>query len=332
MRAAANLVLAIAFTLLAGGCPQGSPEPGGSADIDPVDDGSAGGGSIIIDTAKTGILITTPVGAASGVYDLYDATGTVKLDVALDTGEIEEVDAGTYVLKRYFSEFVWASGVTVVPGAVTEIRFGALNVTAVAGSREATYDIWDAANTTVLIRAQSDNTIVPLPPGAYFIHEYFNDGFVWASSAQVIADQVTTIPLGAFQLTMGTDWANPSYDVYAADGVTLLARPKSANELVPLPAGSYVIFAYFSESFRYANIDVQAGAVTTFSMGAIQYNGGESSYDIYDASGTKLLVRPASRGDRRSVPPGTYVLKDYFSEVVLAAGVVVSAGAVTTVP
>ena len=328
MQRAPFVVVAGFLGLLAGGCPQAGPTENAG---DGIDNANVNGGSS--GTSKTGILITTPAGAEIGLYDVYDASGTTKLEAAFGTGEVEEVPAGTYVLKDYFSDvFVFATGVTVVSSAITEVAFGAINVVTVSGSNEATFDIWDAAGTTLLMQAESDNTILPLPPGTYVIKEYFNADFVWASNVQVVAGQVTTIPLGAFQLKMGADAANPSFDVYAADGLTLLSRPKTANELVPLPAGAYAIFDYFNDQFRYVNIDVPAGAVTTFEMGAIQYNGSESSYDIYDATGTKLLDRPASRGDKRPVPPGTYVLKDYFSDVVLAAGVVVSAGAVTTVP
>lgn len=336
MRAAWILPVTLFATLLPAGCPNGA------AVVDPAATGTDAGGSITTgggsgggsgEASKTGIFVSTPAGSDTGLYDVYDATGTTKLEAAFGTGEVEELPAGTYVLRRYFSDaFVFATGVTVVAGAVTEVPFGAVNVVTVAGSNEATYDIWDAAGTTVLARAQSDNTILPLPPGTYVLKEYFNDGFVWASSVQVIAGQVTTISLGAFELRMGADWDSPSYDVYAADGVTLLSRPKSANQLVPLPAGAYAIFDYFNEAFPYSNVTVAAGQVTTFEMGAILYTGSESSYDIYDASGTVLLDRPASRGTPRAVPPGTYVLKDYFSDVVLESGVTVSAGAVTTVP
>lgn len=336
MRAAWILSITAFASLLTGGCPDGAgvvDTTGTGTDVSTggtAATGTPGGGAG--EASKTGILVSTPTGAVTGLYDVYDATGTTKLEAAFGTGEIEELAAGTYVLKRYFSDaFVFATGVTVVAGRVTEVPFGAINVVTVAGSNEATYDIWDAAGTSVLTRAESDNTILPVPPGTYVLKAYFNDGFVWASNVQVIAGDVVTITLGAFELRMGADWESPSYDVYAADGVTLLARPRSANELVPLPAGPYAIFDYFNGAFRFADVTVAAGQVTTFEMGAILYTGNESSYDIYDASGTVLLDRPASRGTPRAVPPGTYVLKDYFSDVVLASGVAVSAGTVTTV-
>ncbi|MBL8879741.1 MAG: hypothetical protein JNG88_11535 [Phycisphaerales bacterium] len=325
------------------GCPQT-----GSVESDTTDAGNAsnatqgsgnggsstsgsGGGSTQTES-KTGIFISTPAGATGGLYDIYEGSGTTPVRQALDTNEIEEVDPGTYLLTRYFNtDFVYAVDVKVVAGAVTEVAFGALNVTTVADSDEATFDIWDAAGAKVLTRAQSDNTILPLPPGTYVIREYFNDVFSWAVNVQIVAGQVTTIPLGAFYLKSNEDWANANYDVYAADGATLLSRPKGINRQIPLPAGSFVMVDYFNDAFPFANVQVAAGAVTHFELGAILYNGGESNYDIYDASGTKLLERPGSRGAPRGVPPGTYVLKDYFSDVVLADGIEVSAGVVTEV-
>jgi hypothetical protein len=283
---------------------------------------------------QTGILVTTPAGSVEGLFDLFDATGTTKLSAAHGTGTFYEVPAGTYVLKEYFSDvFIYASAVTVVPGAVTQVPLGAVQLVTVAGSNEATFDIWDATGATMLTQAESDNQILPLPPGTYVLKRYFNEAFVWASEVVVVAGEVTTITMGAFELKHGADWIDPFYDVYAADGTTLLHRAYSANERVPLPAGTFTIFAYFNETFAYArDVVIQPGQTTTFEMGAIQYNGSESNYDIYDASGTVLLDRPTSRGEKRPVPPGTYVLKDYFSDDVLAAGVTVTAGAVTTVP
>lgn len=328
----AGVVLALTPLMMCG-CPQ-VPDAAADATAGEMESGTPGAdGNLGANAAKTGILVSTPIGSTGGIYDLFDATGTTRLQFALDTDTIEEVAPGTYVLKEYFNDdFVYAADVKVVKGAVTDLAFGALNVTTVPGSIEATFDIWDAAGTKLLSRAKSDNTVRPLPPGVYVIKEYFNDDFTWASGVQINAGAVTTVPLGAFRLNLGDDWGNPSYDVYAADGVTLLSRPKSANELVPLPAGSFVIYDYFNDQFRYADVQVAAGLVTTVQMGAILYTGGESNYDIYDGSGARLLDRPASRGAKRSVPPGTYVLKDYFTDVVIAAGVVVVPGAVTSVP
>jgi hypothetical protein len=162
---------------------------------------------------------------------------------------------------------------------------------------------------------------------------YFNAPLVYANNVTVVAGQVTTVTLGAFELTQGQDWSKPSYDVFAEDTTTLLSRPESANTLVPLPAGTYVIRDYFNDRFTYASgAQVSAGQVTTFNMGAILYTGSEAKYDLYDASGTMLLEQPGSRDERLPVPPGTYVLKDYFSDDVLATNVVVTAGQVTTVP
>ena len=283
---------------------------------------------------KTGILLMTPAGSVAESYDLYDATGTVLLHQALSTDELEEVDPGTYVLTEYFNdEFVYANAVMVNAGQTTTIELGAVDVVTAPGSQEATYDIYDSTGTAVLTDAESSDTIRPLPAGTYVIKRYSNPDFTYAEDVIVSAGQVTTISMGAFELVTGVDWSDSSYDVYAADGMSLLSRPESVNKLVPLPPGSYAIKAYFNDAFVYtSSTQVSAGQTTRFEMGAILYTGAEASYDIYDASGNTLLDRPVSRGEARPAPPGTFVLKKYFSDDLIASGVMVNAGGVTTVP
>ncbi len=303
--------------LIVGGCAGGAP----------------GGGGDMQDENPTGILVTTPAGSAADTYTLYDAAGTTMLEAALSMGEVEEVDPGRYVLTAYLNEaFVYATDVVVVAGQTTVVPFGAVNVVTVPGSEQTTYDIYEATGANLLDRAETDD-IQPVPPGTYVLTAYFNAPLVYADNVVVTAGQVTTVTLGAVELTMGEDWSSLFYDVYAADGTTLLSRPESANELAPLPAGTYVIKDYFNELFTYASgVQVTAGQTTTFAMGAILYTGSEANYDLYDASGNQLLVRPGSQNEALPAPPGSYVLKDYFSDDVLATAVTVTAGQVTTVP
>lgn len=281
----------------------------------------------------TGILIRTPAGSVARTYSAFDATGTTMLYAALSMGQVQSVAPGRYVLTAYLDQsFVYATGVVVVAGATTRIEFGAVNLVTVAGSEEATYDIYGSTG-QLLTRAQSDNTILPLPPGTFDLTAYFNAPLVYGDNVVVTAGNVTTVTLGAFELTAGTDWVSPTYDIFAANGSTLLARPEWVNTLVPMPAGTYVVKDYFNDLFPYATgVRVNARETTRFAMGAILYTGIEPVYDVYDASGTQLLDRAAFRNDKLPVPPGTFVLKDYFSDVVLAVGVTAASGQVTTVP
>lgn len=320
------------FTVIAivaaaiGGCPQGqsSDADGGNADGD-------GGG--VANEAKTGIRVTTPAGAETALFDVYRATGAERVEQAQGSGEIVELPPGAYLLTEYGTEFLYASNVVVVAGQITDVALGALLVTTPEGTPNGSYDIYDDASDTLLVRPASLEAVRPLPAGTYRIRDYFNESFVYAEGVAVSAGEVSTIPLGAIHVISVNGDGRASYDVYDESGQNLLDRPSSSDELRPAPAGTYVLREYFNEAFDYANgLVVRPNEVTVLRLGAIVYGGAEPSYDIYDASGTTLLARPSSRGDTRHVPAGTYVLKDYFADTVLAVDVVVSEGAVTNVP
>lgn len=286
-----------------------------------------------VDPQTTGILITVPAGAAIENFDLYTADGATRLSRAHDVGATLAVEPGAYRLTQYFNEtFVYAASVVVVAGATTVVPFGGIRVTTVNGSEPATYDIYDATGDTLLDRPNDADVIVPVPPGTYRLRQYFNADFDFAENVVVAAGQVATVPLGALHVEIPPGAEPATYDIYAADGSSLLARPNSDSVLVPVPPGEYVLKEYFNDAFVYAREVVTAGQARTIRLGAIRYTGSEPSYDIYDAGGATLLVRPASAGDIRPVPPGTYVLKDYFADDVLAAAVTVTAGETTEAP
>lgn len=309
-----------------GGCPPTNTDNGGPANDNGTGGAAADGGGEV----ATGILVTTPLGAA-GTFDLYSGDGQTRLAQAQDMNKVVATAAGTYRLTDYFNAvFVLAPEVVVVAGQVTTVPMGGLRVTTIAGSAPATYDIYSGENDTLLERPNDSDVIVAVPPGTYRLRKYFNDAFVYGE-VTVAAGSVTAVPMGAFKLITPDGADEASYDVYTADGQTLLSRPNDDNTVVPLPPGEYRIMEYFSDRLTYTTISVAAGELATFTMGAVRYNGPESSYDIYDASGSNLLVRPASKGAVRPMPPGEYVLKDYFSDTVLG-GVTVRAGEVTDAP
>lgn len=281
----------------------------------------------------TGLRITTPPGAEIENFDLYTADGGTLISQGHATNDLVEVDPGTYLLKRYFEEdFVYARDVVVRAGEVTTIAFGAVQVTTVPDSEEAIYDLYDQTGDLLLHRPYDGNEIVPVPPGTYVLKEYFNDAFIFAQNVVVVADETTVVPLGGLLVTTAEGSEIAVYDVYDASGAELLHRPYDSDEIIPVPPGTYTLKEYFSEFIYVSDLTVEAGATTTFAMGALRYEGAAPSYDIYDASGTILLVQPESMNVTRAIPPGTYVLKEYFSDTVLAAGVVVQAGQITTVP
>lgn len=344
MQAIAKLMAIAVFAAMVpamGGCPQGQPSDADDGNGGISGDGSGGGGSDVGDDggstaggAKTGIRVTTPDGAETALFDVYGATGTGRLEEAQGSGEIVELPPGAYLLTEWgAAEFVYAASVVVVAGEITDVPLGAVRVTTPEGTPSGSYDIYDDASDTLLVRPADLGAIRPVPAGTYRIRDYFNEAFTYAEGVVVVAGEVSTVPLGAIHVVSVNGEGRAPYDVYDESGQNLLDRPSPSDELRPAPAGTFVLREYFNDAFVYAGaLRVEAGQVTELRLGAIVYNGAEPSYDIYDASGNTLLARPSSRGETRHVPAGTYVLKDYFADTVLAAGVVVEAGAVTNVP
>jgi len=280
------------------------------------------------------VHVTTASGSEAAIYDIYDATGDNLLDQVNDTGTIRPVPAGTYVLKEYFNDvFDFARDVVVVEGEVTVVALGAVVVTTASGSEAAIYDIYDGTGEMLLDRVNDTDEIRPLPAGTYVLKEYFNDVFDFARDVVITADMVTTIPLGAVRLITVEGAVAEIYDIYDATGQTLLDRVNDTGVIRPVPAGTYVITEYFNAPLVFASgVVVEPNAQTDVLLGAIRYTGSESLYDIYDGGGETVLARPNDAGEIRTLPAGTFVLKPYFEDTVLADDVVVTAGAITTVP
>ena len=205
--------------------------------------------------------------------------------------------------------------VTTPPGAVNEI-----------------FDLYTADGSRRISLAHDLNVVLEVDPGTYLLTQYFNENFVYARDVVVAAGQVTTIEMGAVVVDTTADSDGAIYDIYDATGELLLSRPNDSDVIIPVPPATYTLKEYFADFVYASGVAVAAGEIVTVQMGAIRYDGEEPTYDIYDETGTIVLVRPASQGENRPVPPGTYVLKDYFAELVLAEDVVVTTGQTTVVP
>lgn len=205
-------------------------------------------------------------------------------------------------------------------------------VTSPPGAENEPFDLFTADAGRRLSQAHDLNELLEVDPGTYLLTQYFNEDFVFARNVVVNLGEVTTVALGAIEVTTVTGSEAATYDIYDSDGAALLSRPNDSDRINPVPPGTYTLKEYFDEFTYVSGLTVVAGEVATFEMGAILYAGAEPTYDIYDANGTTVLVRPASAAETRPMPPGTYVLKDYFADTVLAEGVVVEAGESTTVP
>lgn len=310
--------------------PAAGPEtdPAAGAANGPSSGASSGGGAEV----QTGILVVTPLNSAVNI-DIHLASSDERVKTAQSANEIIELAPGTYRLREYFhDDFVFADSVTVVAGEVTQVTLGAILVTTAPGSEAAIYDIYNATGDLLLDQVNDTGVVRPAPAGSYLLKEYFHENFVYAANVVVSPGGVTTIALGAINLR-SVPGGDAVYDIFAADGQTPLDQVSDTNKVRPVPAGTYVLKEYFHDNMIFADgVTVSAGAVTERSLGAIRYNGPQSIYDIYDASGEKLLDQVNDRGVIRSLAPGAYVLKPYFEKTILAQGVVVAAGAITEVP
>ncbi len=326
-----GLLSLIVVSLLAG-CPSGTPSDPNSG-TNANDNAGVSNGEDGVNDA-TGILVAAPDGSEAISVDLYVAGTDQAVKTAQSAGQVIDVAAGTYRLHEYaHGDFVFAPSVTVTAGAVTHVTLGAIRVTTVAGSATATYDLYDASGDTLLDQVNDTDEIRAVPAGTYLLKEYFHDQFVFAQDVVVTEGAVTTVALGAINLHSVDGAETAIYDILAEDGQTLLDQVNDTNTIRPVPAGTYVLKEYFNDALVYAaDVVVQAGALTERSLGAVRYNGGEAIYDIYDESGEGLLDRVNDRGVIRSLPPGTYVLKPYFEDTVLAEDVAVVAGSITDVP
>jgi hypothetical protein len=245
---------------------------------------------------------------------------------------VVEVDPGTYRLTAYFNEaFIYANDVEVVAGQVTTVTLGGILLTTIEGSEGAVFDIFSNEADELLQRPNDSDGIVAVPAGVYRVREYFDPEFIYVEDLAVAAGEVTTFPLGAFTLVAPDGSREATFDILSADAMTVLQRANDDNRVRAMPPGDFRIQDYFNELLPFADVTIVAGRLTTFEMGALLYNGAESSYDIYDSTGNNLRVRPASMGEARPLPPGEYVLKDYFTDDVIGAATI-TAGQITTVP
>ena len=201
------------------------------------------------------------------------------------------------------------------------------------GSTGLSVDVYDAATGVRLMQAKSTNDLIELPAGEYRITQFGSEALVLAPSVVVTAGTVTRVRLGAILVTTVGGAEGLTYDLYDAAGTTRLDQVNDAGTIRPVPAGTYVLTEYFNEGLVYASgVVVEAGEVTDVLLGALRYTGAEDPFDIYDATGETLIARPNTPNEIRSLPAGTYVLKPYFGDTIVASDVVVVAGEITILP
>ncbi len=222
------------------------------------------------------------------------------------------------------------------PGSGSESS-GAILVQTVEEAADGEYDIYDQTMGESVATYNSPNEPVSVQPGTYYLTEYFNSDFVYASDVVVTAGNTTTVTLGGIQLVTLPDASDGTYGIYNAGGETAYSTYNEPNTIVTAPAGTFTLKEYFNEDFTYATeVTVIAGETTTVEMGGIELvtvpGAADGTYGIYDESGAVVYASYNDPDVIITAPEGTFTLKEYFnSDFTYAFDVAVTAGAATTV-
>ncbi len=194
---------------------------------------------------------------------------------------------------------------------------------------------WDLlASTTgaMVLQAQSLGVARPVPAGVYVLRQYFTPTFTWADPLEVREGQTTRVNLGAIEIVTVPGAVTRSWDLWTADGDSMLSQANPTDEPVVSPSGTFTVKEYFTPAFVWsAAVMVLPGRVTRVELGGLEWRGGQGRYDLYDGSGGQRLIQAYEPDLVYPVPVGTYTLKRYFTDSILAQGVAVGAGQVTVV-
>ncbi|MEP0841664.1 MAG: hypothetical protein HRF43_03005 [Phycisphaerae bacterium] len=294
---------------------------GGNADAATDEHAQVGYSSLLLDGVASGV---------GGDFDIYDAAGRELLSGGHAPEQPVAVAPGTYVLTQAGNPaFVFASAVAVEADRLTVVAVGAIRLVLVEGATRGWFDLYDASGRAVLSQANEPDLPVTAPAGTYVLKQSFNEAFTFAESVAVQAGATTTVRLGAVRLETVAGAAGGQFDIYGPDGTVLLAEANEPDVPVAVPPGTYVLKRYFNDRLVLAaGVTVAAGQSTVIRMGALRYNGAVA-YDLY--LGNNLVVPSCLPGELQTIPPGTYSLYEYFSDRLLASGVVVQPGQITEV-
>ena len=180
---------------------------------------------------------------------------------------------------------------------------------------------------------EDTGVLFPAEPGVYTVKEYSNPQFIWASGVPVETGKTTRVQLGALEVVTPAGIVAENLDLWDETGDERLHTPYETDQVIPVPAGSYTVTKYFTQEFVWKSpVVVEAGHITPVEMGGVKLLSETiSSFDLYDGSNDQKLSMANDSNKALPVPPGSYTLKEYFSQEVLASGVQVTAGTVTEV-
>ena len=336
-------VLLAAVVCLPGGCPTGTIPTGstGATDGDtsgdtttPPSDGDTGGttGGASGPPGLGSLVVETVTDAINTEYDIYELPGGESVRSYQSTNTAINLRPGLYYLTEYFNaDFRYAPDVTIAAGSTTTVTLGAIALVTVADASDGYYDIYDSTGATEYSSYNAANASITAPAGTFTLKEYFNGDFEYATNVVVVAGETTTVEMGGIKLVTVAGASDGTYAIYDSGGAVAYATYNEPDVIITAPPGTFTLKEYFNDKFTYAsNVEVQAGAVTTVTMGAIRYSGSQA-YDIY--VGGTLVSSYNEAGEVITAPAGTYTLMKYFDdETVLATNVVVTAGTITDAP
>ena len=199
------------------------------------------------------------------------------------------------------------------------------------GAPETAWELW---KDEVRIDDYEDTGVLfPAEPGVYTVKKYFSPQFIWAAGVTVESGKTTRIQLGALEVVTPSEIVGESLDLWNETGEERLHTPYETGQVIPAPAGSYTVTKYFTQEFVWKSpVVVEAGHITRVELGGVKLLSNTiSQFDLYDASDDQRLSQANHSNEAHPAPPGSYTLKKYFSQEVLASGVQVTAGTVTEV-
>jgi len=323
--------------LLASGC--GRTKPG--SEERPADGGTVAGEArsllaavelVPAESGGSGILVLVPDAARRANWDLFGIGEERPLSQAHSTGELFAAEPGRYRITEYGNRgYVWADDLPVEAGKTTRLNLGAIVVTTPPGTAAGSWDLWDATGATKIDQANDNGTAIPVPAGNFAIKEYYNDRFVFARDVQVEPGRTVEIDLGAIRVTTPEGTEKGSWDLFTAAGAERIDQANDIGAVIPVPPGTFVVKEYANDLFVWGcGVQVAAGVVSELPLGAIRVQipaGEKLSWDLW--SGETKIDQASSAGVAVPTPPGTFTVKRYASDEVLAAGVTVVAGEIT---
>jgi hypothetical protein len=204
-----------------------------------------------------------------------------------------------------------------------------IRLTTIPESHDSDFSIFDEHGAKRLREQEKANAVVAIEPGRYVLKQAHSD-FVYASNVVVKPGETTVVAMGAIKLTTVPDTLFGDYHIFDESGQTRLREDSAANVPVTAPPGRFVLTQKYSPFPYAAGVLVKAGEVTVVEMGAFRYSG-PHDYHVFDAAGAKRLREHGKPGELVTAPPGHFVLKKAYTDEVLAADVVISAGVITEV-